>query len=141
SPSGWTNNEIGLAWLKQVFDHYTKKQARLSYQLLILDGHGSYVTQDFLQYCEENRILLAVFPPHLTHTLQPLDVGDFFPLFWRAWLTSFKEESIFKSFKATGIWPLEREVILKRFYLETYEERDSSSGLSEADWRKMRALV
>ena len=28
SPSGWTNNDIGLAWLKQVFDRYTKKKAR-----------------------------------------------------------------------------------------------------------------
>jgi hypothetical protein len=25
SPSRWTNNEIGLAWLKQVFNRYTKK--------------------------------------------------------------------------------------------------------------------
>ena len=27
SPSGWTNNEIGLAWLKQVFDRFTKAKA------------------------------------------------------------------------------------------------------------------
>jgi hypothetical protein len=31
SPSGWTNNDIGLAWLKQVFDRATKAKARLSY--------------------------------------------------------------------------------------------------------------
>ncbi|KAF2007004.1 hypothetical protein P154DRAFT_541823 [Amniculicola lignicola CBS 123094] len=146
SPSGWTNNEIGLAWLEQVFDRYTKKQARLSYRLLILDGHGSHVTQDFLQYLMF-KPLSSAYSSELTHHLHasqgliPIKKGDFFPLFWRAWLTSFKEESIFKSFKATGIWLLEREVILKRFHSETYKERDSSSGLSEADWRKMRALV
>lgn len=27
SPSGWTNNDIGLAWLEQVFDHCTKQKA------------------------------------------------------------------------------------------------------------------
>jgi hypothetical protein len=27
SPSGWTNNDIGLAWLGQVFNRYTKKKA------------------------------------------------------------------------------------------------------------------
>ena len=27
SPSGWTNNDIGLAWLKQVFNHCIKEKA------------------------------------------------------------------------------------------------------------------
>jgi hypothetical protein len=144
SPSGWTNNDIGLASLEQVFDRYTKEKARQSYRLLILDGHGSHVTMDFIEYCDQNKILLAIFPPHSTHTLQPLDVcmfkplsqaysnelsaflersqglspikkGDFFPLFWKAWVSSFKENTIINSFKATGISPLEPDVILKRF--------------------------
>jgi hypothetical protein len=80
SPSGWTNNDIGLAWLEQVFDRYTKEKARQSYRLLILDGHGSHVTMDFIEYCDQNKILLAIFPPHSTHTLQPLDVCMFKPL-------------------------------------------------------------
>jgi hypothetical protein len=33
SPSGWTNNNVGLAWLKQVFDRSTKAKARSSYRL------------------------------------------------------------------------------------------------------------
>ena len=31
SPSGWTNNDIGLAWLKQVFDRSTKEKAGRNY--------------------------------------------------------------------------------------------------------------
>jgi hypothetical protein len=27
SPSGWTNNDISLAWVEQVFDRYTKEKA------------------------------------------------------------------------------------------------------------------
>jgi hypothetical protein len=46
STSGWTNNALGLAWLEQVFDRYTKKKARRSYRLLIIDGHGSHLTMD-----------------------------------------------------------------------------------------------
>jgi hypothetical protein len=80
SPSGWTNNDIGLAWLKQVFDRYTKPKARLQYRLLIVDGHGSHLTQDFIKYCHQKRIILAVLPPHSTQTLQPLDVVCFKPL-------------------------------------------------------------
>jgi hypothetical protein len=174
SPSGWTNNDLGLAWLEQVFNRYTKPKARQSYRLLILDGHGSHLTMDFIDYCDQNKILLMVFPPHSTHTLQPLDVvmfkplstaystelstylhrsqallpikkGDFFPLFWKAWVASFKEETILKSFAATGISPFEPEVILKRFTktsLDTQESRESSSSvLSGEDWRKMERLV
>jgi hypothetical protein len=80
SPSGWTNNDIGLAWLEQVFDRHTKPKARSSFRLLILDGHGSHLTMDFIEYCDQHKILLAVFPPHSTHTLQPLDVVMFKPL-------------------------------------------------------------
>jgi hypothetical protein len=45
----------------------------------------------------------------------PIKKGDFFLLFWRAWITSFKKETILKSFEATGIWPMNANVILKRF--------------------------
>ena len=77
SPTGWTNNDIGLAWLEQVFDRYTKAKARRSYRLFIVDGHGSHLTQDFIDYCDQNRIILAVLPPYSTQTLQPLDVVCF----------------------------------------------------------------
>jgi hypothetical protein len=173
SPSGWTNNDIGLAWLKQVFNRQTKKKAGRRWRLLIVDGHGSHVTMDFLEYCNKNKILVAIYPPHSTHTLQPLDVvmfkplssaykheltqhlhlsqgliavkkGDFFPLFWRAWVKSFTQELVLKSFQATGVVPLDPEVILKRFHLKTPEEAttpQSSPILAEIDWRKMRSIV
>jgi hypothetical protein len=31
----------------------------------------------FINYCDQNRILLAIFSPHSTHRLQSLDVGFF----------------------------------------------------------------
>jgi hypothetical protein len=71
---------MSLAWLKQVFNRSTKAKAQSSYRLLILDGHGSHLTMDFIEYCDQNKILLAVYPPHSTHTLQALDVSMFKPL-------------------------------------------------------------
>ena len=174
SPSGWTNNDIGLAWLKQVFDRFTKEKARRKWRLLILDGHGSHLTMDFINYCDQNRILLAVYPPHSTHTLQPLDVvmfkplstayskeltthlhkgqglsvvkkGDFFHLFWKAWIGTFTKELILKSFEATGISPLQPNVILNRFAKGTPEssDTDNSSGsvYSGKDWLKIETLL
>jgi hypothetical protein len=115
SASGWTNNELGLAWLEQIFNCHTKKKAPYGkdWHLLILDGHSSHVTSSFFEYCLSYRILVLVYSPHSTHTLQPLDVvmlkplvsaytkslinytqqslglvpikmGDFFTLFWDA---------------------------------------------------------
>lgn len=77
TPSVWSNNDMGLAWLTQVFDRATKPKARRLYRLLIVDGHGFHLTKDFIDHCDCNKILLAVFPPHATYTLQPLDVCVF----------------------------------------------------------------
>jgi hypothetical protein len=35
---------------------------------------------DFINYCHDYKILLAVYPPHATYTLQPLNVVMFKPL-------------------------------------------------------------
>ena len=169
SPSGWTNNDIGLAWLEQVFDRYTKPKARRKYRLLIVDGHGSHLTQDFIEYCHHNRIILAVLPPHSTQTLQPLDVvcfkplsssyaseldnhlqqsqglsplskGDFFALFWPAWVHTFREDLILKAFTATGICPVNPDVILDRFRHTSpsgsLSVSSGSTAYSAEDWLK-----
>ncbi len=129
---------------------------------------------EFIDYCDENKILLCVLPPHSTQTLQPLDVvmfkplssayskelaehlqraqglllvkkGDFFDLFWRAWCSSFVEKNVLSLFEHTGIAPLDRNVIMKRFVdytPEPFSSRESSiSALSGEDWRKLDRLV
>jgi hypothetical protein len=63
-----------------VFQRATKEKAKRDYRLLIVDGHGSHLTMDFLNYCDSHRIILVILPPHSTHTLQPLDVVMFKPL-------------------------------------------------------------
>ena len=171
SPSGWTNNTIGLAWLKEVFERETRRQARSGHRLLVLDGHGSHATMEFIDYCNDNKILLATFPSHSTHTLQPLDVGmfkplseaystelanylqrshgilpvtkgDFFPLFWRAWGAAFKPQTIRRSFEATGIYPPNADVILKKFRKEASSSDESSAScLSGDDWLKLESIV
>jgi hypothetical protein len=170
SPSGWTNNDIGLSWLKQVFERETRRHASTGYRLLLLDGHGSHVTMDFIEYCNDNKILLFVLPPHATHTLQPLDVcmfkplsnaystqlmgylqdsqgllnltkGDFFPLFWRAWGNVFKPPLIKKSFEATGIYPANPDVVLEKFAKQASDSDSSNSVLSGSDWLKLKSIV
>jgi hypothetical protein len=131
-----------------VFDPATKRKARRKYRVLILDGHGSHVTRRFLDYCDTHRILVLVYLPHATHTLQPLDVScfkllsqsysnelikhsyttrgripiqkaDFISLFWPAWINTFTETLVLSAFVSTGIHPLEPNVILDRFKKST----------------------
>jgi hypothetical protein len=95
-------------------------------------------------------------PPHDTHTLPPLDIvmfqplstayssaltthlhksqelvpikkGDFFPLFWEAWMTSFRKQLVEKSVSATGIWLMEQEVITQRFMKKAANQGNDSS--------------
>ena len=153
-----------------MFDRGTKAKARSSYRLLIVDGHESHLTMDFIEYCDQNKILLAVYPPHSTQTLQPLDVvmfkplsvaysnevsafmersqgltsmskRDFFPLFYRAWQISFKETTILTAFEAIGLSPFDPDVILRRFNTSLPSSDSDSSALSASDWRKMERIL
>ncbi len=80
SPNGWTSDGLGYSWLTGLFEKETSSKARRSHRLLFVDGHGSHVNMKFLNWCEQHRILLAIYPPHSTHRLQPLDVSVFAPL-------------------------------------------------------------
>ena len=48
-------------------------------RLLIMDGHVSHITYEFLRYCLDHNIYPLVIPSHTSHILQPLDVGLFGP--------------------------------------------------------------
>ncbi|KAJ1033431.1 hypothetical protein NDA13_001422 [Ustilago tritici] len=56
SQNGWTNNELALHWLKDCFNKHTKQRAQGKYWLLIIDGHGSHITAEFIQQAWDSRI-------------------------------------------------------------------------------------
>ncbi|SMR48600.1 unnamed protein product [Zymoseptoria tritici ST99CH_1E4] len=144
SPNGWTDHNLGLHWLQKVFEPFTRDKAgKRGYRLLVIDGHGSHVNMAFLQYCMDHRIFVAVYPPHSTHRLQPLDVSlfgplanlysselsrfiqqteglsavtkrDFFRLFWPAYKKAFTPANIASGFRKTGLYPLDPAVVLKK---------------------------
>jgi hypothetical protein len=73
-------DEIGLRWLKDVFEPYSRQYSTGAKRLLILNGHSSHLTPEFDTFCKENAIIYLCMPPHTSHLLQPLDVGVFGPL-------------------------------------------------------------
>ena len=101
SPSGWTNNDVGLAWLEQVFDRYTKDKARQrrSWRLLILDGHGSHLTQDFSTIAK----LIVLCSPYL-HLTQPIRFNRLTSSCSSHSLTPIPSTSLITSIKAKGCY-------------------------------------
>jgi len=81
SDSGYTNDQIGVRWLQHFIQH-TNSSATSEKKLLLFDGHNSHTTSEFQELAAANIIIIIIitqYPAHLTHLLQPLDVGVFQP--------------------------------------------------------------
>lgn len=78
--NGSTNRELALALVRTCVQQEVSPSNADQFRLLLLDGHSSHANWRFIQYCLENDIIALCSPPHITHRLQPLDVGIFGPL-------------------------------------------------------------
>ncbi|KAJ5895126.1 transposase [Penicillium taxi] len=80
SPNGWISDEIALQWLDSFIkatdtpDRLKKGETRV----LIFDGRDSHLTLEFLQKCEDYKIIPFGFLPYSTHLCQPLNGKPFF---------------------------------------------------------------
>jgi hypothetical protein len=119
-----------MDWLLNHFIPHIIGRTVEQYQMLILDGHGSYLTTEFDCTCSENNIILICMPPHFSHLLQPLDVScfavlkrqygqlvekqmrdgfnhvnklDFLTVFLEARTAAYKPETIRNGFTVTGL--------------------------------------
>jgi hypothetical protein len=162
SENGWTNDKLGLTWLKEVFNKHTQTRTIGRYRLLVLDGHGSHNTPEFDHFCTENSIIVLYMPPHSSHLLQPLDVGCFSSLkqaygrqieksmrlginhvdkeeFLSAYSLirgeALNQNNIQSGFRATGLAPYDPEQVLSRLntQMHTPTPPGSSHG-SQASW-------
>jgi hypothetical protein len=140
SDNGWTNNELGVEWLKH-FNAHTKTRVVGARRLLVLDGHESHHSLEFEELCKENNIYTLCMPPHSSHLLQPLDVGcfsplkraysrevealirhhinhitklEFLPAFKAAYDQSFTSANICSAFRGAGLVPLLPDAVLSK---------------------------
>ena len=131
--SGHSCNSISLEWLQTVFIPLTNPGGQ-DWRLLILDGHKSHVSDEFLLECQTHRIWLAFLPPHSTHITQPLDISifsslktyyrqfrddvalisnadtiskeDFLMCYHRARIQAFSAQNIRSGWRQSGLWPV-----------------------------------
>jgi hypothetical protein len=60
-----------------VFKRFTVAKARRKYCLLLVDSYRSYLTEEFLKYYYRHKILLGIYLPYSTYTLQLLNIVMF----------------------------------------------------------------
>ena len=133
---GYTNNQLGVSWIKNFHDQ-TKNKAD-SRRVLYLDVHRSHYTGEFLDFAQEHNILVMGYFPHCTAVMQGLDVacfgalkinygnekvdfegrtgeeangGNFLQIYAPAYRKTFTEQTIRTAFRKTGLIPFNRDVI------------------------------
>jgi len=73
---GWTDGEISCAWIED-FDKKTFAKARGQKHVMLIDGHNSHYTYEFLKYACMHNIHVLCYPSHTTHIYQGLDIVIF----------------------------------------------------------------
>ena len=110
----------------------------------------------FIDWCDKHQVLLAIYPPHSTHRLQPLDVSlfsplatfytqqleefihgtyglsalskrDFFSLFWPAYIKAFTTANIASRWLKTGLYPFNSELVISQLTKHPKGNKDDIS--------------
>ena len=141
STEEWTDDKIALTWLKMIFIPQTMSQKEGEKRLLIIDGHSSHATDDFMFECFYNGIYVLWIPPHSSHVTQPLDVAvfgsvknayrralsrldsdddsslqskiSFLKCYYYARKDAITRKNIIAGFKTSGQWPVSVKNILR----------------------------
>ena len=77
NPPGGMTNEMAVTWLEAALVPFCSKAAADNKCVLILGGHGSHATLEFLQAARKSHIVVALRVPHTTHITQGEGVVNF----------------------------------------------------------------
>ncbi|KAH7465234.1 hypothetical protein FOMA001_g17173 [Fusarium oxysporum f. sp. matthiolae] len=140
SDNGWTDNHIAVEWLKEVYLPQTQPADESDARLIILDGHGSHVSDEWMATCFLNNVYCCYLPAHCSHGLQPLDNGvfnvskaayrkelqklasltdsapvdkvNFIKAYAKAREVGMTKKNILSGWRVTGNWPISRRKAL-----------------------------
>lgn len=158
--SGWFDQSIFEDWFLKIILPWVRRTN--DPKVLIGDNLSSHVSLNIIKLCEQNNIRFVLLLPNSTHLCQPLDVAVFHPMkvSWRAVLEDWKlrnrgvlpkiefprqlrkalektnverqQANIKSGFRLCGIYPLDRESVLKK--LPSKMRLDELSSASEVSW-------
>jgi hypothetical protein len=67
--NGWTDNEISLQWLENIFELHTRAIQKGTHRFLIVDEHSFHMSKEFIQFCEDYSIIALYFSSYIIHIL------------------------------------------------------------------------
>src|SRR5450432_1527528 len=121
-----------------------------------MDGHGSHLTKEFIDFCFKHKISPFLLPAHSTHLLQPLDIGvfqsfkhyhqalleqsirfggidykrdDFLSSFQKMREQTFRAHIINRAWKLSGLVPLNAQIVLDQMELMSTPEPEPATLL------------
>jgi hypothetical protein len=137
--SGWSNSIIFKKYLENHLLKFLPERSAELPVLLLYDGHKSHISLELIEWAQNQHIVLFVLPAHTSHVLQPMDIGCFGPferifnnechkfmrqncskpitkynvcsLACKAYLLALSPGNLQSSFKRTGIYPYNPDVI------------------------------
>ncbi|KAH7461483.1 hypothetical protein FOMA001_g19113 [Fusarium oxysporum f. sp. matthiolae] len=140
SDNGWTDNHIAIEWLREVYLPQTQPEDESDARLIILDGHRSHVSDEWMATCFLNNVYCCYLPAHCSHGLQPLDNGvfnaskaayrkelqklatltdsapvdkvNFIKAYAKAREVGMTKKNILSGWRVTGNWPISRRKAL-----------------------------
>ncbi|EXK24419.1 hypothetical protein FOMG_18845 [Fusarium oxysporum f. sp. melonis 26406] len=140
SDNGWTDNHIAVEWLREVYLPQTQPEDESDARLIILDGHRSHVSDEWMATCFLNNVYCCYLPAHCSHGLQPLDNGvfnaskaayrkelqklatltdsapvdkvNFIKAYAKAREVGMTKKNILSGWRVTGNWPISRRKAL-----------------------------
>jgi hypothetical protein len=140
SENGFTTDQLTFRFLEHLITH-TKAGPRAEPKLILMDNHNSHITPEFILLANRNNVIPFSFPAHLTHCMQPCDVGVFqamkhwhtraiqcaletldFDYTISSFLRDFpeirtrtlKKMTIKHAFEQAGIWPIDKAKVLEK---------------------------
>ena len=75
SDSGWMEGGNFYSWFKKLFVPAVAHLLRTGPVILFVDGHHSHLTLELVRHAKSQGVHIFCLPPHVTHVIQPLDVG------------------------------------------------------------------
>ncbi len=138
SENGWMTQETWLLFMEKYNEWMTSRGIKKPF-IMWIDGHSSHISLEIAEYCNDSKIILYCFVANSTRFQQPADVALYSPfkvnlqdvireyqfthigevvtkhifpkIFKEVWVRSAKRETAINGFRATGLYPFNKDAI------------------------------
>ncbi|KAJ0132088.1 hypothetical protein HZ326_24823 [Fusarium oxysporum f. sp. albedinis] len=151
-------------WLREVYLPQTQPEDESDARLIILDGHRSHVSDEWMATCFLNNVYCCYLPAHCSHRLQPLDNGvfnaskaayrkelqiltsltdsapvdkvNFIKAYAKAREVGMTKKNILSGWRVTGNWPISRRKALMHPEIQSDKKETTPASDGPSDGQR-----